>query len=171
MLGITIETPSESTALAGLLEPGDRIDLLLTLNDLRSTGRSALDSGADQVPSETLIKNIEILAVDTKLEAIEGDDQKKMSNSVTLLVKSDMAHDIIRAKQLGTLTLVLRGNDAGGGPDPQTAMTMDEFISRHMSVAKVGVDNRIAATTEYTIRTLRGGSVQEIPVIIANGKN
>lgn len=174
MRALTIETPTESTALAGLLEPGDRIDLLLTVKDLRLLGLTASDAVGEQVPSETLIVNVEILAVDTQLEVIEGDDQKKMSTSVTFIIKNEMAHDIARAKQIGTLTMVLRGKFEDDGADPRTVMTVDEFISRHMPVATAAVDTQLAsvsASTEIKIRTLRGGSVQEIPVVMANAKN
>lgn len=174
MRALAIETPSESTALAGLLEPGDRIDLVLTLDPtLASASIALLTWKTEQAPSETLIENVEILAVDTKLQAIEGDDEKKMSNSVSIIIKNEMKHDILRAMKLGTLTLVLRGKYENDGTEPITVTTVDDFIRRHMPVAPVA-ESQVAGTGAAAvgkILTYRGGAGYFIPVSVAENAN
>jgi pilus assembly protein CpaB len=166
MQGVTIQTPGPATGLAGLLEPGDRVDLQLTLGiDFnRRVMLANRAGGVGKIPSETLIENIEVLAVDSNIYNMAGEGEKKVPQSVTLIVQKEMVADINRAAELGTLTLTLRGRaDAQAGP-PRTVMSVEQFVERHIPV----VDETVLAEGENArppvyIRTLRGPSPQVQP--------
>ena len=103
MRAFTIETPTNSSGVAGFVLPGNRVDVLLTMTQ-------DVDDLAGGAGTWTLLQNIEILAADTRLE----NDGKSTSNelrSVTLLVTPDKATKLTLAANLGRLTLTLR-NDA-----------------------------------------------------------
>ena len=155
MRAITIRTPDESSGLAGLLEPGDRVDLIFTLQDKTfvSKGRAV----GDKMPSTTLIENLEVLAVDTALESVEGDSKKSLAKSLTLLINDNMKQDIARAMQLGTITFVLRGEEDRGIEGPVLVISVDEFLARFGQSTESDVYSEPAK-----ILTLRGAAVSEI---------
>lgn len=153
MRAITVQTPTESSGVAGLLVPGDRVDLQLTLTrDGRSVAQ-AVDRRVrpSAVPTETLIENIEVLAVDTRLYSVDSDGEKEMSRSVTLIVQEGMQRDIARAGQLGTLTLVLRGREDRETGPPRVRMGVDEFVSRFLPTADPAGNGAVGI-----VRTYRG---------------
>ncbi len=162
MRAITILTPNESSGVAGLLEPGDRVDLQLTLAE-KAGMMTVFKPGVDaRVPSETIIENIEVLAVDSNIFSVDGDNANKASRSVTLIVFEKMIPDIARAHELGTLTLTLRGTADSTGAEPRTVLTVDEFVARHLPVGHA-VTDVVVTLPPATIRTLRGPAVQVLP--------
>jgi pilus assembly protein CpaB len=154
MRAITIQTGSESTGLAGLLEPGDRVDMQLTID--------SKNAGISPYPSETLIENIEVLAVDANIYNDDGDGARKMYRSVTLIVMESMIKSIDRAEQLGTLSLTLRGFADSEDVPPRVVMTVDEFIAKHIP-AESEEKTSVVSAAPIKIRTLRGPSVQDMP--------
>jgi pilus assembly protein CpaB len=170
MRGITIQTPMESTALGGILEPGDRVDLVLTLQEIKSKSPSQADDAVDgyAVASATLIENIEILAIDSNVELVEGNELKKMSNSVSLIVKEEMSSEISRAGQTGILSLVLRGENDSLGGLPSTVITVSEFLEDHVSSKRnEGIESaeRVVENPKPVsrkMRVIRGNSVQDV---------
>ncbi len=159
MRAITILTPDESFGVAGLLEPGDRVDLHFTLAGKSDVTAEALRlAGKKIAPVTTLIENLEVLAVDSQLYTLEQGDEKKMSRSVTLIILDSMQQEITRAEKLGNLTLTLRGQaDRDSGP-ARTVTTIDEFLAENIPDS---IEQRIESTP--TIRTYRGQTVNEIP--------
>ena len=159
MRAVTIRTPTESSGVAGLLVPGDRVDLQLTLNERsQSASTRVQDRSGISMPTENLMENIEVLAVDTQLQEIDDGGQRKMSRSVTLIVTDGMQRDIARAEQLGTLTLVLRGlEDRIDGP-PQLVMGIDEFVIRYLPQDRTVGGSNVAST----IRTIRGDASNDV---------
>ncbi|HZT82504.1 MAG TPA: Flp pilus assembly protein CpaB, partial [Gemmataceae bacterium] len=94
MRAFTIQTPSISAGVAGFILPGNKVDVLLTVN-----GR-ANDANASTV---TLLQGIEILAVDQLLEApAENKVSVKELRSVTLLVTPDQAAKLNLGQNKGT---------------------------------------------------------------------
>lgn len=104
MRAFTIQTPSFSSSLAGFLQPGNKVDVLLTVN---SSGGSDDPSGG--ATTTTLLQNAEILAVHTQVNTPTSNkidpDQTK---SVTLLVTPDDAALLDLGQNKGTLHLSLR---------------------------------------------------------------
>jgi pilus assembly protein CpaB len=166
MRAITIQTPSESTGLAGLLEPGDRVDLQLTV--ARKMELLPTNALSNQFPSETLIENIEVLAVDSRVFSEDnGEGEKKMGESVTLIVLKSMIEDIAKASQLGSLSLTLRGVADSESSPPRVVMRVDQFVAKHLPAPLEPFTNSILASTPVKIRTLRGPAVQEMPFAIS----
>jgi Flp pilus assembly protein CpaB len=165
MRAISIETPSESTGVAGLLEPGDRVDLHLTLSkQSRLAERIFSFDQQAAMPTERLIENIEVLAVDTNLEPQGEGEKKSMSRSVTVIVVDGMDRDITRAQEMGTLTLVLRGKEDSEPGVPRTLMTLDDFVTRYEPRLSV-----VKTPDSILVRTYRGQVADD--VTFSNGDN
>ncbi|HEY6817164.1 MAG TPA: Flp pilus assembly protein CpaB [Croceibacterium sp.] len=102
MRAITVPV-SEKTGVAGFIFPGDRIDLMLT---------STVSGEGDPLQTtETILRNLRVLATDQSTESSTGEDGKTVVNtfgSVTLEVTPRIAEKISVAQTIGTLSLSLR---------------------------------------------------------------
>ena len=102
MRAITIPV-SAKTGVAGFVFPGDRVDLMLT-QSVRG------DDGPELKTSETVLRNIRVLATDTSTtqETVDGRTVVKEYKHVTMEVTPRIAEKIAVAQTIGTLSLSLR---------------------------------------------------------------
>ena len=122
MRAYTIQASNPSTSVAGLVRPGDYVDVLLTLK-----GNAADESGGGS--TITLLQVVEILAIDQILDAeadvlamwAKGDTLK----SVTLLVTPEQASLLSVGQQNGELSLSLRSGD-----DTEPSLTSSATIRK-----------------------------------------
>ncbi len=103
MRAVTVPV-STQTAVAGFVFPGDRVDLVLT---------QSVSGGGDGEPlkvSETILRNLRVLATDQRMDAM-GDDGKPVVqtySNVTVEVTPKIAEKIAVAQTIGSLSLSLR---------------------------------------------------------------
>ena len=102
MRAFTITT-NVASGVAGFILPGNKVDVLLTF---ASGGNNDFTGGGS---TTTLLQNVEILAVDQKVEA-PADNKVDTTNlrSVTLLVTPNQAAKLSLGQNKGTLHLTLR---------------------------------------------------------------
>jgi len=102
MRAFTITT-NVASGVAGFILPGNKVDVLLTFN---GGGSNDFTGGGS---TTTLLQNVEILAVDQKVEA-PADNKVDSTNlrSVTLLVTPSQAAKLSLGQTKGTLHLTLR---------------------------------------------------------------
>jgi pilus assembly protein CpaB len=106
MRAFTILTPSLASGVAGFVLPGNRVDVLLTVSN---SGSNDVTGGGS---TTTLLQNVEILAVDQRVEApADNKVDVKDLRSVTLLVTPDQAAKLDLGQNKGTLHLSLRHPD------------------------------------------------------------
>jgi pilus assembly protein CpaB len=102
MRAVTVPV-SATSGVAGFIFPGDRVDMMLTQQV----------AGAEDPPlkvSETIIRNIRVLATDQRMSA-QGEDGKPVvlnTGSVTLEATPKIAEKIAVAQTIGQISLVLR---------------------------------------------------------------
>jgi pilus assembly protein CpaB len=103
MRAVTVPVTAQSS-VAGFVFPGDRIDLVLT---------QSVSGGGDGDPlkvSETILRNLRVLATDQRMDAM-GDDGKpevKTFSNVTIEVTPKIAEKIAVAQTIGSLSMSLR---------------------------------------------------------------
>lgn len=102
MRAVTVPV-SDKTGVAGFVFPGDRVDLVLTQS-------VSGDVGPSLKASETIIRNIRVLAIDqqTVSEDDEGNKQARIRATVTLEATPRIAEKIAVAQTIGQLSLTLR---------------------------------------------------------------
>lgn len=117
----------EIAGLSGLALPGDRVDLILTYS---ITGDG--DGAGTVRASETVIRNLRVLAFDQRLGAAnqaaetEGAaEAPPMARTATLEVSSEEAEMVTLAQTLGSLSLVL--NSVRDGGDDEEAAPADKL--------------------------------------------
>lgn len=103
MRAVTIAV-SDHTAVAGFVFPGDHIDLVLTQSVKGAENQAALQT------SETILKNLRVLATDqsTEQETVDGKTRVHTFGTVTVEVTPKIAEKIAVAQTLGTISLSLR---------------------------------------------------------------
>jgi pilus assembly protein CpaB len=113
MRAFTVQIPNVATGVAGFVQPGNRVDVLLTMAN-QGTGDKDKTGGGSEI---TLLQNVEILAVDQRIDTSQ---EKKATDkdlrSVTLMVTPADAAKVDLGANRGTLHLVLR-NPADQGVD------------------------------------------------------
>ncbi|WP_271572780.1 Flp pilus assembly protein CpaB [Bradyrhizobium sp. CCBAU 11386] len=100
---ISIKVDEES-GVAGLIRPGDYVDVQLTqLFDKAEPARRAL--------SETVLRNVRVIAIDQEIAQggrATGAVAGKLAQTVSLELTAEQVKKIAVAKQLGTLSLAVR---------------------------------------------------------------
>ena len=102
MRAVTV-TVSAGTGVAGFVFPGDRVDLVLT--------QTVEGEGQALRASETILRNLRVLATDQSTESTksaDGKTQVEEFSMVTLEVTPLIAEKIAVAQTIGTLSLSLR---------------------------------------------------------------
>lgn len=104
MRAVTVPVSAQA-AVAGFVFPGDRIDLVLTQT---VTGGG---EGAPLKVSETIMRNLRVLATDQRTDNLVGEDGKtqvRTFSNVTVEATPKIAEQIAVAQTLGSLSLSLR---------------------------------------------------------------
>ena len=102
MRAVTVAVSAQS-GVAGFVFPGDRVDIVLTQTVDGSDGPALRTS-------ETIIRNVRVLATDqrTTTEDKDGNTEVKVSSNVTLEVTPRIAEKIAVAQSIGQISLSLR---------------------------------------------------------------
>ena len=103
MRAVTVPVSAQSS-VAGFVFPGDRIDLMLT---------QSVSGGGDGEPlkvSETILRNLRVLATDQRMDAMGADGKPVVQtySNVTIEVTPKIAEKIAVAQTIGSLSLSLR---------------------------------------------------------------
>ena len=143
-----------STGLAGLVFPGDRIDLVGTF---RVPEETKSGGGMNRFASETVLSNVRVLAVDQRV-----DDQNKeivVAKTATLEVTPKQAEVIALVAELGKFSLSLRSLAQSNEPAPTgkaPSVTWDNEAARMLPPPAV------AGGATAKVSVVRGGTAQEV---------
>ena len=151
-----------STAISGLVFPGDRVDLILSH---RSAEAGAHGKAESVLASETVLENVRVIAIDQST-----DDQKgkapvaAVPKTATLEVTPRQAEMVMVAAELGKLAFSLRSlalpeeGDIGGdvlATDPDAA-TRGQTITHDIEVSRLIGESR----KSVGVHVLRGSKAE-----------
>ena len=112
----TIKVDAEKSA-AGLLGPGDRVDVQLFV---RKDDRS----GVKTAKSKVILQNVRVFAVDQAVQrAAEGGEERSVAKTISLLLKPEQASKLSLAAQIGEISLIPRNPD-----DEESAATPETTV-------------------------------------------
>jgi pilus assembly protein CpaB len=103
-------TVSIATLAGGFIQPGDRVDIILTVKN-----------DANNTKADVVLSDVRVLAVDQTAKAKDDNKAVEDAKTVTLELAPDQATDLARAQAMGTLSLALRPLGESGAR--QTAAT------------------------------------------------
>ena len=130
---------TSETAAGGFILPGDRVDVLMTLEQNPTSPDGAMGK---LIVAETVLQNIRVLALD-QATAADKDAKSIVAATATLEVAPNDAEALARAKAMGPVTLSLRAYTDLGGPSGAT---------------------RPKAAEDSTVRINRGGATTSVAV-------
>lgn len=141
-----------AAGVAGLIWPGDRVDLILT-QDFAATA----ETKHRVVTSETVLTNVRLLAIDQDITqgvpATGGPG--KLAATVTLEATHDQAEKIAVSKALGRLSLAVRSAaDSTETAPPPTGGVSSADVS--------GAYSRISGATGTRIKVIEGAHTGEV---------
>lgn len=102
MRAVAIDISPEADA-GGFILPEDRVDVVLTRRDKAAEKAS----GIEKFISETILRNIEVLAVDQNVEEKAG-VKVAIGKTATLELTQPQAEQLAVSRQMGSLSLTLR---------------------------------------------------------------
>lgn len=111
MRAFTIETPKLSNGVGGMIQPGNKVDVILTITENNRSNDSDFTGGGS---SSILLQNVEVLAVDRRIDTPQESNTRsnskdtKDTKSVTLLVSPEQSALLTLGQTKGTLFLSLR---------------------------------------------------------------
>jgi pilus assembly protein CpaB len=118
---------SPETGAGGFILPNDRVDVILTPRGNRDAEKSS---------SETILRNIRVLAIDQNVE--EKDGQKVVvGKTATLELLPSQAETLALSQQIGTLSLALRS--IADGSDDSKSDDADSRRNININVVRFGV--------------------------------
>ena len=152
------------TSHAGLIDPGDRVDVILT-------ARMRLDNKTESVFTRTILENVRVVAVDRQVDAGTGSDGKEVKRAkivtATLEVSPDQAGLLALGEHEGTLALVVRPIAAAAVPrDPADAVDLRALLDLPEPEKPEPVEPEEPPKAELTptprsVRIVRGSEVSE----------
>ena len=135
---------STETAAGGFILPGDRVDVLVTVE---------LERGSEDAPNQAkfasrlVLQNVKVLAIDQSTRA-EDDQQAVVGATATLEIAPSDTETLALAKAAGILSLTLRSYADTAGPS-----------------GRVGAPARTpVASRPATVRIFRGGEPEVVSV-------
>jgi pilus assembly protein CpaB len=121
---------SPENGAGGFILPNDRVDVIMTPRGVSGdkTGNST---------SETVLRNIRVLAVDQNVEEKNG-QKVVVGKTATLELSPRQAETLALSQQLGTLSLALRsiadGSEDNAGSEPE-----DSDTRRNVNIVRFGI--------------------------------
>ena len=94
---------SPETGAGGFILPNDHVDVLLTRRDKAAEKIT----GVEKFISETILKNVRVLAVDQAVEEKEG-QKVVIGKTATIELDPQQVETLALARQIGTISLTLR---------------------------------------------------------------
>ena len=112
----TISVDAEKSA-AGLLSPGDRVDVQLFV---KRDERNGIDSARTKV----ILQNIRVFAVDQTVQrSPDGGEERTIAKTISLLLTPQQASKLTLAENLGLVSLIPRN------PDDEESADLAEYSS------------------------------------------
>lgn len=152
MRALTVEIDA-SSGIAGLIMPGDRVDVIVT----HEIGRD--EDQLTRRASETVLRNVRVLALDQRLDDVSK--QAGLAKTATLELEPKQTEVLAMVADLGRLSLSLRAlpgdDEREAGPRRNRTFTTDTEVSSLLRPMQ-----RLAA--EPTITIVRGKNAEQVPL-------
>ena len=128
---------SPDTGVAGFILPNDHVDIVLTRRDKAAEKVT----GVERFISETVLRNVRVLAIDQNVEDKEG-QKVVIGKTATVELDPHQAETLALSRQLGTLSLTLRSLLDSQSPTPEGGDSDDK--SKPVNTVRYGVSTQSA---------------------------
>jgi pilus assembly protein CpaB len=97
----TVSVKVDKVSGAGLILPGDRVDILLNV-------RRNPSLGIVKTATRTILQDVKVFAVNDVVETESQDDRTITAQTISLLVTPEHAQTLMLAEELGNIRLIMR---------------------------------------------------------------
>jgi pilus assembly protein CpaB len=125
------------TGAGGFILPNDHVDIVLTRRDKAAEKVT----GVERFISETVLRNVRVLAIDQNVEDKEG-QKVVIGKTATVELDPHQAETLALSRQLGTLSLTLRSLLDSQSPTAEGGETDDK--SKPVNTVRYGVSTQSA---------------------------
>lgn len=137
---------SVDSAAGGFIQPGDRVDVILTQAVQRN--RTGVNQGGNQrlFVSDTVFENVHVLAIDQTFSTSAESGATKIGSTATFEMSQKDAELLQQAVAKGDLTLTLRGirNSRASAPTTATFDKEEEDTQSILTVYRGGQPQQVA---------------------------
>lgn len=137
MRAVAMDISAESAA-GGFILPEDHVDILLTRHDKAAEKIT----GNEKIVSDTILRNVRVLAVDQAVEEKNG-QKVVVGRTATVELAPEQAETLAMARQQGTLSLSLRSLIDSQSSTPEGGEASDHAPS--MQTVRFGVSTAATA--------------------------
>jgi pilus assembly protein CpaB len=127
------------TGAGGFILPNDHVDVILTRRD-KATEKI---TGVETYSSETILKNVRVLAVDQAIEEKDG-TKVVVGKTATIELDPQQVEMLALSRQIGTISLTLRSLLDSQSPTPEGGEVKNEKDSRGVNTVRYGVSTQSA---------------------------
>ncbi len=151
---------SDGRALSGFLNPGNYVDLLVSI---------VPEGGDAELETTTLLQAVFVLGVNSRMGDESREDAKRVRGrqqqyrTVTLLVSAEQAEEVAFAENQGDLRLLLRNQDDIAA-NPVPGVDMDKLLGRLTPIAEIEVTRIKEVRPERTSVVIIKGDERETEV-------
>ena len=168
MVAFTINTPNVASGLAGLVQPDDHVDVLVTIDDM---GRDNETGGGKTF---TLLQNIQVLAVNQKLDPMtypEKNGEANLKNPVKSVTLATTPTQVVRlglGQSKGTLHLALRNPSQHSNPQVSEtpSVTLNDLIGRRRQDGKKDEQADELQFEEAPVPSVEPETLVQLPPIV-----
>jgi pilus assembly protein CpaB len=125
------------TGAGGFILPNDHVDVLLTRRDKAAEKVT----GIEKYTSETILKNVRVLAVDQAVEEKDG-TKVVVGKTATIELDPQQAEMLALSRQIGTVSLTLRSLLDSQSPTPEGGGGNDENDTQGVNTVRYGVSTQ-----------------------------
>jgi pilus assembly protein CpaB len=136
MRAVALDVSPDSGA-GGFILPNDHVDVVLTRRD------KAVEkiTGVERYTSETILKNVRVLAVDQAVEEKEG-QKVVVGKTATIELDPQQVETLALARQIGTISLTLRSLLDSQSPTPEGGEGDEDKAGRGVNTVRYGVSTQ-----------------------------
>lgn len=138
---------SVDTAAGGFIQPGDRVDIILTQTVQRSLDASNNGSNQRIYISDTVFENVHVLAIDQTFSTSAESGASKIGSTATFEMSPEDAELLQETVAKGDLTLTLRGirNSRAKATTSATIIEKEESVTQSiLTVYRGGQPQQVA---------------------------
>ena len=152
---------SAASGIAGLVFPGDRVDILLTHTLQQIEGEKSTDRRA----SETVLTNVRVLALDQKVD--DQNDKPKLAKTATLEVTPKQAEIMAVVRELGSLSFALRS--IAKDEDELERLVQNQQLPEESDPEK-GTTYTWDSEASLLVSGHRGAEARDVVTVVRGGK-
>ncbi|MGE0747667.1 MAG: Flp pilus assembly protein CpaB [Rhodospirillales bacterium] len=145
-----------TSSVSGLVFPGDRVDLILA-----HRFRAGEEDGGQRKATETVMRNLRIIAIDQKTN--DQENKPQVAKTITFEVSPKQAEEVTLAAELGKLSLALQSIAAEDGEEPNAKPAVD-VPTGHTFTRDTEVSRLLRSSDGQFVNLIRGSKSETITV-------